>query len=680
MVTSKEKMVGEELDEFDLASSEEETSSQEAMRLATEKYDRCDIYLGMEFSTDRQASAYYDMYAKQEGFRARDGEVRRLEDGTICARQYVCSRAKRMREGEAEESNQKRGPAVLRKGCPVMIEIERVSEYGWEVVDFCDEHNHKVVSPYWEKVHKGKPPKSKKKMDVRKEEGVQTNFISDALEEQTCGYVGVGAEDASNRTMGGKPNAFGSDGQIVLDYFTKWQVRNATCVFAVQLDDEQCLSGVFWSDARARLMYNLFSDVVIFDTTTKINGNKLLFATFLGVNNHAQLVFLGGALVASETEATFMWIFRSWLEAMHGYQPGCIITDLDEKIQHATSKMFPNSNHRLCKRHILKKVPQKLSDVCLKFKEFHHEFSDCICKSRTESEFENNWTELVLKYSLRSNEWVSSLYKQRHSWVPAYVTGIFSAGVLTEWHVEGVYSIFDMYINENTTLKEFIKQYETALRVMLEKEGDEEYKMICSKPELRTPVPMEQQAAEFYTRVMFLKFQKEFIRSLACIAMLVSDCGGLELYTVKETMHDDSGSGVIFRREDNVANCSCHFFESDGILCRHALTIFKIKQIFIIPDRYILRRWTKFAKNGKASEDDAIRPNDEDATSVVARFNSMFSEAIEIADKAALSKETYLMAIKFLRELNVKVGATPIDANVSIEEENVRQDSYKKGH
>lgn len=68
-------------------------------------------------------------------------------------------------------------------------------------------------------------------------------------------------------------------------------------------------------------------------------------------------------------------------------------------------------------------------------------------------------------------------------------------------------------------------------------------------------------------------------------------------------------------------------------------------------------------------------PNDEDATSVVDRFNSMFSEAIEIADKAALSKETYVMAINFLRELNVKARATPVDGNASIEEENVRQEA-----
>lgn len=62
MVTSKDKMVEEESDEFNLAKSEEEASSQEAMRLATEKYDRCDIYLVMELLTDVKASTYHDMY------------------------------------------------------------------------------------------------------------------------------------------------------------------------------------------------------------------------------------------------------------------------------------------------------------------------------------------------------------------------------------------------------------------------------------------------------------------------------------------------------------------------------------------------------------------------------------------------------------------------------------------
>jgi hypothetical protein len=33
-----------------------------------------------------------------------------------------------------------------------------------------------------------------------------------------------------------------------------------------------------------------------------------------------------------------------------------------------------------------------------------------------------------------------------------------------------------------------------------------------------------------------------------------------------------------------------------GILCKHALKVFNIKDIFILPSKYILNRWPKYAK------------------------------------------------------------------------------------
>ena len=43
---------------------------------------------------------------------------------------------------------------------------------------------------------------------------------------------------------------------------------------------------------------------------------------------------------------------------------------------------------------------------------------------------------------------------------------------------------------------------------------------------------------------------------------------------------------------------SCRKFETFGILCCHALKVFDILDIKIIPDAYILKRWTREAKNG----------------------------------------------------------------------------------
>ncbi|KZV46745.1 hypothetical protein F511_35729 [Dorcoceras hygrometricum] len=45
-------------------------------------------------------------------------------------------------------------------------------------------------------------------------------------------------------------------------------------------------------------------------------------------------------------------------------------------------------------------------------------------------------------------------------------------------------------------------------------------------------------------------------------------------------------------------SCSCMKFEFEGISCRHMLALFRINQVFKLPEKYILKRWTRDAKVG----------------------------------------------------------------------------------
>jgi hypothetical protein len=69
------------------------------------------------------------------------------------------------------------------------------------------------------------------------------------------------------------------------------------------------------------------------------------FAPFTGVNHHKQSVLFVCALLANETESTFIWIFTTWLEAVSGQQPGLIITDYDSTMTRAIERVFPQSTH-----------------------------------------------------------------------------------------------------------------------------------------------------------------------------------------------------------------------------------------------------------------------------------------------------------------------------------------------
>ena len=46
-------------------------------------------------------------------------------------------------------------------------------------------------------------------------------------------------------------------------------------------------------------------------------------------------------------------------------------------------------------------------------------------------------------------------------------------------------------------------------------------------------------------------------------------------------------------------SCTCRKFESFGILCRHGLKVFDVLDIKLIPNRYIMKRWRRDAKDGR---------------------------------------------------------------------------------
>lgn len=71
------------------------------------------------------------------------------------------------------------------------------------------------------------------------------------------------------------------------------------------------------------------------------------------------------------------------------------------------------------------------------------------------------------------------------------------------------------------------------------------------------------------------------------------------LLCIKVTKEDaESSFTVSYDTIDKRAQCSCCKFESSGILCRHILRLFLALDVRAIPEFYILKRWTKEAKNG----------------------------------------------------------------------------------
>lgn len=200
----------------------------------------------------------------------------------------------------------------------------------------------------------------------------------------------------------------GGDAKAMFDYFDKMTAGNQNFFHRYRLNSKNRLTDVMWVDARSRVAYQDFGDVVCFDSTYVTNNYELPFSNFVGVNHHGQTILLGCALVSHEDTETFVWLFKTWLHCMGGKAPISFLTDQCAVMRAALeiAMPMPTTKHRWCLWHILQKFGKKLGNYA-KYSEFkvvlHNVIYDCL----TEAEFEVNWTSSIELYGLGEDDWLS---------------------------------------------------------------------------------------------------------------------------------------------------------------------------------------------------------------------------------------------------------------------------------
>uniref|UniRef100_A0A453IWL2 Protein FAR1-RELATED SEQUENCE n=1 Tax=Aegilops tauschii subsp. strangulata TaxID=200361 RepID=A0A453IWL2_AEGTS len=123
--------------------------------------------------------------------------------------------------------------------------------------------------------------------------------------------------------------------------------------------------------------------------------------------------------------------------------------------------------------------------------------------------FDKTWVEMINKYDLQDNEWLAELYDNKNRWVPAYVKDTFWAGMSSTKRSESVNAFFDGYVNARTTLKQFVEQYENALRDKVEKENKADSKSFQQQIPCITHYDFERQFQAAYTTAKFKEFQDQ---------------------------------------------------------------------------------------------------------------------------------------------------------------------------
>ncbi|GJU53728.1 FAR-RED impaired response 1-like protein isoform X1 [Tanacetum coccineum] len=380
------------------------------------------------------------------------------------------------------------------------------------------------------------------------------------------------------------------------------QRRSPNFFYDIKIDDDGHLQHVFWADARSRAVYESFGDVVTFDSTYLTNKYSMPFAPFVGVNHHGQSILFGCGLISGEDAETYVWLFKSWLACMDGHAPKSIITDQCRSMQAAVAQIFPESYHRLCLWHIMKKIPEKLG-AFKEYKSIKKTLKSLVYESLDPQEFEDGWSKMIEDYNLEKHEWLFSLFNDRRRWVPIYVKVFFWAGMSTTQRSESMNAFFDGYVNSKTSLRQFVEQYDNALKNKIEKENKADFDSLNSSYKLITGFYFERQFHECYTNAIFKLFQDELRGMLFCNYSLFKTDDTTFVYHVTDIVERKHGlkKRVVYNVSYNVVGCdikcSCHLFEFRGIVCRHMVKILIEKDVKELPSRYILSRWRKDVKH-----------------------------------------------------------------------------------
>ncbi|KAL9659039.1 hypothetical protein QQ045_018604 [Rhodiola kirilowii] len=221
--------------------------------------------------------------------------------------------------------------------------------------------------------------------------------------------------------------------------------------------DAGALSRIFWVDSISQLNFHAFGEVVTFDATYSLNRYNMIFVPFTGIDNHKKSVTFADALLSSEDVESYTWILECFKKCM-GHAPQIVLTDQDPALRVVVPKVIPDAHHRYCIWHIMKKLSVKVGFNTPELQQFREKLKTIVYDYHVETtEFEKNWNDIISKYGLGKNKWLSSMFKIRKFWIPSYFRDISLSGLLRMTsRSESENSFFGSYLNQRMTLVAFL--------------------------------------------------------------------------------------------------------------------------------------------------------------------------------------------------------------------------------
>ncbi|KAG6392657.1 hypothetical protein SASPL_146881 [Salvia splendens] len=445
-------------------------------------------------------------------------------------------------------------------------------------------------------------------IDLADDVGIMQKSTFNLMTRQAGGRDGIGYNilDAKNylRSKRQKSMVYGEAG-CLMRYFQEQLSKNPSFYHASQMDMDEQITNVFWADARMLIDYEYFGDVVSLDTTYCTNRDNRPLAMFSGFNHHREAVIFGASLLYDETSASFNWLFETFLEAHKHNRPLIVFTDQDQAMAKALNEVMLDTFHGLY-------------------------FKRCMYGFEDETQFEE-------------------------AWARCYMNNAFTLGMRSTQLSESVNSSIKNCMKPNLNIEQFFKNFEQVVEEKRYNKLKCDFEACQKLPRLRLEnSPMLQQLSNIYTPSIFDLFQKEFLLFDAAYIKHKEEIGSLCEYVVGLINHDREWR-VIYDPNMKLICCSCRRFEMIGLICCHCVKVFDVLDVKLLPENYILKRWTRKARTGVVHDYIGNEVEEDPKLQITERYRRLRLMLIRLANEASIHQSTFSLGHDSISDLQKKM-------------------------
>ncbi|KAJ3678502.1 hypothetical protein LUZ60_002305 [Juncus effusus] len=596
--------------------------------------------VGMEFESEEDAWKFWVNYGSKMGFCVRKHFKNADKNGNVTSRGFVCSNEGFYSKKEQRAGRVKCPRAETRTGCKVRLGVKLVKGTGkYQVYDFVGDHNH-VIS--------GVPAQQ------------ETNQAGGT------GTIAVNSVPTPSYRLNKRPRDHLIRGEIgnLLSYFHEYTIENPSFYHTVQLSSKERISNVFWADAKMRVDYSQFSDVITFDTTFIKNKKFRPLVVFFGFNHFREIIIFGAALIYEQKYETFKWLFETFLRTHNFKQPKTILTDDNPLVVQVVNEIVPESVHGFCTWHLMHDANKHLSGYNKGNLDLVKNFRDCMYEIEEEKEFEEAFR--VLKKKSKGDSWLENIYKVKEKWANCFMKNVYHLGM----HSFQTSEILNRYLNKeylksDLDMAEFFKNFEKRVKKKREREIESEFDLRRNLPRAKLKTRILLQMCRIYTPKVFEIFQNEYELYTATYIKPPIEGQDMNEYLIAITDLDQEESlhkyfRVSFDPANQTVSCNCKKFESCGIICGHALKVLDIMNIKLLPEKYILKRWTRYARDSLDAIMNIENENENENPNLGSNPNSdryadLCTRFVKIACRSAEFEDCFSMVNGILDGFELKI-------------------------